>query len=157
MAAKCCQDLALTVKADREGTCPCGSIVGPRTTLETWNDMPDETLVLVEKAHSKRKTSCKLISPTHQIDFNLQTREQMSIDWGNTRTVRKNRRVLIDLQGATVLALSQLALSQRRPQEPALRELVLYRHCRQALQYRTWLFPNLSITALFQACTWRRR
>ena len=69
--------------------------------FHTWNDMPEETSKLCEAALNSGRTSCVFNSPTHRIEFNLQTREQMSTDWGHVRTVRKIRRVLIALQGAT--------------------------------------------------------
>ena len=59
--------------------------------------MPDESNALLEEAHSQRKEACQYVNRTHQIDFNLKTREQVSIDYGHTRVKHKIRRVLIDL------------------------------------------------------------
>ena len=63
-----------------------------------WVDMPDETSALLEEAHSQRKAACQYVNRTHQIDFNLKTREQVSTDYAYARVKHNIRRVLIDLE-----------------------------------------------------------
>ena len=63
--------------------------------------MPEETNKLLEATLNSGRTSCVWNNDTHRFDFNLLTREQMSTNWAHVHTVRKIRRVLIDVTGAT--------------------------------------------------------
>ena len=63
--------------------------------------MPEETSKLCETALNSGRTSCVFNNDTHRFDFNLLSREQMSTNWAHVRQVRKIRRLLIDVTGAT--------------------------------------------------------